>query len=232
MRTRLLGPTALLLLAVATPLAAQGGNDPTNKVTGSGELPAGWMLRFDPVRTRPGRPTPPTPTPADVSFTKMGTGFHVKSGPAAIYYDTSSTATGEYTVSATFTQPKGMQHEAYGLFVGGADLQDSTQRYLYFVIRPMDGGILISHRTGDARPTALVPWTPDPAVNKEDATTGKATNELAIRVSADSVHFLANGKQVHALAKSQLGEASTDGIAGLRINHNLDLQIEGFGVRK
>jgi hypothetical protein len=227
MRNTKLVQAAVLAMAVAAPLGAQAANDPTNKVTGSGQLPPGWMLRFDP--TRPGRPAPQA---TDVSFAPMGAGLHVKSGPAAIYYNTKDTPTGEYAVSATFAQSKSMQHEAYGLFIGGKNLQDATQDYLYFVIRPMDGSILINHRAGDARPKQLVAWTPEPAVNKDDPADGKATNQLTIHVAKDTVHFVANGKLVKALAKTQLDGASTDGQVGLRINHNIDLHISNYGVKK
>jgi hypothetical protein len=166
-----------------------------------------------------------------VSFVTMGSGLHVTSGPAAIYYRAADNATGEYAVSATFAQRKSMQHEAYGLFIGGSNLQDSTQAYTYFVIRPMDGAILINHRAGDARPKQIVPWTPEPAVNKEDATDGHASNSLTIHVAKDTVHFIANGKLVRAIPKSDLGGA-TDGLAGLRVNHNLDLHISDFKVGK
>lgn len=232
MRRTTLAPL-MLAITFATPAFAQsaGGatHDPTNKIVGSGHLPGGWTMRFDPVIARPGRPTPPTPAATDVSFTTAGSGFHITSGPAAIYYRTADAPSGEYSVSATFAQAKSMQHEAYGLFIGGASLQDSTQAYTYFVIRPMDGGILINHRDGNARPKQIVPWTPDPAVVKEDATDGHATNTLTIHVAKDSVHFLANGKLVRALAKADLG-GSTNGVAGMRVNHNLDLQITNYKV--
>jgi hypothetical protein len=216
-----------MAIVLAAPLSAQGGNDPTKQVTGTGQLPAGWMLRFDP--TRPGRPAP---QPTDVSFTTMGTGYHVKSGPAALYYNTKDQGTGEFQISATFAQTKSMQHEAYGLFIGGKNLQDSTQNYLYFVIRPMDGGILINHRASDGRPKQLVAWTPNENVHKDDPADGKATNTLTIHVAKDSVHFNANGKLVKGLAKSELDGASTDGQAGLRINHNLELHISNYSVKK
>jgi hypothetical protein len=188
-------------------------------------------MRFDPVIARAGRPTPPTPQATDVSFVPMGAGLHITSGPAAIYYRAADAAKGEYAVSATFSQRKGMQHEAYGLFIGGSNLQDSTQAYTYFVIRPMDGAILINHRAGDARPKQIVPWTPEPAVVKEDATDGHATNALTIHVAKDTVHFIANGKLVRAIAKSDLG-GSTDGLVGLRVNHNIDLHIADFKVTR
>jgi hypothetical protein len=223
-------------LALAAPLAAQQAgmtmaHDPTAVVKGSGELPSGWMLRFDPPR----RPGTPPPAATAVSVTAEGKGYHFRSGPAAVYYDAKNVGKGDYSVSATFSQPKSMQHEAYGLVIGGDHLQDSTQSYLYFIVRPMDGGVLINHRNGDdaKKIVKLVDWTPNPAVHKDDAATGAATNQLAIRVAKDSVHFLANGAQVKALSRAELQSqgVSLDGIAGLRVNHNLDLQVEGFGVK-
>src|SRR5215510_16311586 len=114
----------VVALAIAAPLAAQqqaGKADPTNKVKGSGTLPAGWMMRYDP--TRPGQPTPAA---NEVNFVTMGSGFHFTSGPAAIYYNPKDMMAGTYTVTASLTQTKAPTHpEAYGIFVGGQSLQDS-----------------------------------------------------------------------------------------------------------
>jgi hypothetical protein len=124
-----------------------------------------------------------------------------------------------------------MVHEAFGLFVGGKSLQDSSQNYVYFVIKPADGSMLIAHRAGNGKPTAIVPETPsspEAAINRDAPTDGSATNTLLIHVAKDTVHFLINGKLVKAIAKSELG--SIDGQAGLRINHNMDLHIDGWKV--
>lgn len=223
-------PAATLL--VAQPPMRRAFDDPTQPVAGSGRLPDGWALRFDPIVARPGRPAAAPPRPTDVSVEAAGDGLRIRSGPAAVYYRPGEVATGQYTVSATFTQAAGMKHEAYGLVVGGAHLQDSTQRYLYFVVRPQDGGILVSRRSSDARPVTLVPWTTDPAVQREDATDGHATNRLAIRVGRDSVWFLANGRLVRGLSRTDLGGAPTDGMVGVRVNHNLDLRVDAFRVER
>jgi hypothetical protein len=213
------------LLAGAAPIAAQG-NDPTTAVKGTGQLPAGWQVRFDPSRA--GRPAA---TPADVNFRAMGDGYHHNSGPAGVFYRT-ETASGNYTLSATFAQTKSSDHEAYGLVFGGRDLQTPRQNYLYFIVHPKDGKYLINHRSSDERPTAVVAYTPHAAINKDAAGTGAATNTLAVRVAGDSVHFMVNGTTVQTLAKSALDGGSTDGNVGLRLNHNLDLHISGFGVKK
>jgi hypothetical protein len=224
---RLIATAGIIASVLASPAAAQAGMagmnmDPTNKIVGSGKLPAGWMARFD----------DPTATLTQIEMLQAGSSFHFRSGPAAIYYNSNGAAKGEYTVSATFVQAKTMQHEAYGLFIGGANLQESTQDYLYFVIRPSDGSALISHRAGNGPPTALVPMTPDAGVHKDDPATGAATNVLAIHVGEDSVHFFANGKQVRAFHKSAVGGAAMTGLVGLRVNHNLDITVEGFGIKK
>jgi hypothetical protein len=222
---------ALMSLFAAVPLCAQRG-DPTMTVTGSGKLPDGWMLRFDAPRG-----TAPAPPMTAISFETMGGGYHVKSGPAAIYYNTKDVGSGQFSVTATFKQSKSMQHEAFGLFIGGSNLQDSTQNYLYFVIKPFDGTVRIARRTQYAArpaPTDIVaenPAAPEAAINRDSPTDGSATNTMLIHVAKDTVHFVINGKVVKAIAKSQLG-GSTDGIAGLRINHNMDLHIDGFAVKK
>ena len=224
----------LVVLAAAVPLSAQAGHgpveaDPTMPVGGSGQLPEGWALRFDPVLPSPGQPAPPVPSISDVSFTEMGAGLHALTGPAAIYFRPVDVGGAAFTTRATFVQARSMGNEAYGLFIGGSDLQGPNQSYLYFVVRPSDGGFLINHRTGDLALRTIVDWTVHGAVRKETAE-GSAGNQLAIEVSPDAVRFLANGVEVYALAGAERGGVKTHGIVGLRINHNLDLQIAAFGI--
>src|SRR5690242_11594161 len=183
----------LAVVVAAAPLGAQAAqqaakdNDPTHKVAG-GISAAGWMGRIDPQAERRGMKLD------DAKFVSMGSGYHITSGPAAIYWNPKDAAKGNYTVSASFTQTKAPMHpEAYGLFIGGSNLNDSTQSYLYFETRG-DGKYLINHRAGNDV-HKIVDWTETDATNKQDAA-GKATNVLAIRVSTDSVDFLANGKVV------------------------------------
>ena len=59
------------------------------------------------------------------------------------------TASGDYTLSATFTQNEPASHTTfYDLVFGGSDLDDPTQRYLYFQVA-QNGTFLIKERTGD-----------------------------------------------------------------------------------
>ncbi len=235
MRNTNLTRIAMVALVAAAPLAAQGGGrsmagmagmgDPTKQVVGTGTLPAGWLMRFDPA---------PAGKPAydikQINFITMAGGYHAYSGPAAIYYTPKDMGKGEFTVSATFHQAKSMQHETYGLFIAGARLQDSSQSYLYFVIRPQDGAWQVKRRASDAPPPRGNPVV-DATIVKEDPKDGHATNTVAIAVTKDSVRFLVNGKEITALAKAGLGY-STDGQVGLRINHNLDVHIAGYALKK
>lgn len=214
MRTLIL---MLAALGVAAPLSAQTKeSDPDRKVAGGGALPTGWQARLD--RASAGL--------ENVKFVTMGDGYHATLGPAAVFYHPSHTGTGEYTARATYTQTKPARHpEAYGVFVGGRSLDAATQEYLYFVIR-QTGEFLVKHRAG-AETHTLIDWTEHAAIRKPDAS-GKATNALAIDVGARELRFLVNGTEVAKLERA--ASMNTDGIVGLRVNHNLDVHIGGFGV--
>jgi hypothetical protein len=209
------------VVALSGPLAAQE-MDHTTAIKGSGKLPAGWNARFD----QAGKQL------TEIEMRQAGTALAFRSGPAAIFWNTKDVATGMYTVSAIFEQKKSMMHEAYGLFIGGQNLSDPTQNYLYFVIKPQAGTMIINHRNGNARPRALVAETPSDAINKDAPGTGAATNAIAMRVSRDSLHFYINGKEVRTFAKAALGGAPTEGLAGLRVNHNLDIEVRDFGIKR
>ena len=199
----------------ATVLLAQAQHD-MDKMHGGGTLPAGWSARLDNGSTK-----------ADgVKITPMGGGLHFQSGPAGVYYKAADKKSGAYTVTASFTQVEPAAHpEAYGLFVGGAALDGADQKYTYFVVR-QDGKFLVKKRAGTATPTVTA-WTENAAVKKADAS-GKMTNTLSIAVGKDKVSFLVNGTEV---SSAPLDQVDTNGIAGLRVNHNLNVQVEGFSVK-
>ena len=219
---------AVALVAGAAPAMAQAtqqakDNDPTHKVAGGISVP-GWKGRIDPQLAARGIKL------EDAKFFAIGKDFHITTGPAAIYYNPKDVAKGDFTVKATFTQTKAPSHpEAYGLFVGGTNLQDSTQSYVYFLTRG-DGKFLINHRAG-TQIHKIVDWTASDATTKQDAA-GKATNTLSIRATKDTVSFLANGTVVKAFSKAEMHGFSPDGQPGIRVNHNLDVHVSGFEVAK
>jgi hypothetical protein len=206
--------SVLALVLAAAPLCAQMKHDDHDvKVAGAGALPAGWSGRAD--------------GSAKVEATKFvatGSSYHVTTGPAAIYWKGTENVTGPFTMTAKIQQLVAPTHpEAYGLVFAGNNLQADNQTYFYFLVRG-DGKYMVKHRAGSEVHT-VVDWTDSPAVAKQDAK-GVAINTLTVDASrADSTRLSVNGKQVAALA---LGK--TTGIAGIRVNHNLDVVISDFSV--
>ena len=196
--------------------AATAGSDPDIATGGQG-VPAGYVGRTDRE----------TVNITDASYTATGNRWEVKTGPAHIVYAAKDSATGSYTVSTTVDQLAAPAHpEAFGLFIGGQNLDQPTQKYTYFVVRGT-GDYLVKVRDGsDTRD--VVKWTASDAVPKQDAS-GKATYRLSAQVMADSVRFMVNDAPVATVAKSAI---TTDGVAGLRINHNLHLTVQPVEIRK
>ena len=52
-----------------------------------------------------------------------------------------------------------------------------------------------------------------------------------MRVGADKIDFVVNGVVVNTQPKSG-ATAKTDGIYGIRINHMLEVHVDGFGMSK
>ncbi len=205
-----------IALLLTTQLVAQHQADADKNVAGGGKLPSGWKGRLDSGDK----------SLAGVKVTPMGGGFHFMTGPAGIYYKPADKMIGTYEAHATFTQMEPAPHpEAYGLIIGGADLDGAGQKYTYFIVR-QDGKFMIKRRAGAATPT-VADWTDNAAIKKPDRA-GKMTNTLAIEVGKDTVRFLVNGTEVTSVDASKVDAA---GIAGLRVNHNLNLHVEGFAVK-
>ena len=205
-----------LMAALSLPLTAQQ-NDPDKKVAGGGKLPAGWSARTD------------RNAPLDnVKFEAMGDGWHFTTGPAVIVWRDADATTGGLHTEATFTQTKAPTHpEAYGLFIAGKNLKDSTFTYTYFITRG-DGKFMVRNMAG-GKTSPVVDWTENAALVKQDAA-GKATNKLEIAVGKDGkVSFKANGTEVHSMAAAPGAMA---GVVGMRVNHNLDVHVSGFVVHK
>jgi hypothetical protein len=198
---------AALALAAAIPLAAQA--------------PAGWKMRVD----RSTEASDPD-APGDIKFVTMGSGFHATNPQAAVYWNPANKASGAYTLKGTFTLMKPSGHtNYYGLIFGGSGLEGAQQKYLYFEVA-QDGTWLLKTRDGSGTSVVSGP-TPNDVVKKPDAS-GKSTNALEVRVGAAKTDFVVNGVVVHSEPKS----AATDGVYGIRINHLLEVHIDGFAVTK
>jgi hypothetical protein len=202
---------AVLALAAVAPLVAQA--------------PKGWMLRAD-RSTSAADPDKPGP----IRFTATGSGFHASTPQAAVFWQPVNTVTGNYSLKGTFKLLKPSSHtNYYGLIFGGSNLEGPTQSYLYFVIA-QDGTWLIKRRDGDASTREVAPRATSDAVKRPDAG-GQSLNALEVRVTADKIDYVVNGRVVHSTPRTGL-TMKTDGSYGLRVNHMLDVQVDGFTVSK
>ena len=202
---------AVFALIAVAPLVAQS--------------PKGWKMRVD-------RSTSASDPDAggSISSVTMGSGFHATNPQAAVYWNPANAATGAYTLKGTFTLMKPSGHaNYYGLVFGASDLDGPQQKYLYFVVA-QNGTWLIKRRDGDGKTENVAPKTPSDAVKKPDAG-GKSTNALEVRVGADKIEYVVNGEVVHTTPKTGATE-KTDGIYGIRVNHQLEVQVDGLAVSK
>ena len=168
---------------------------------------------------------------ADMSkavYTASGSNWEVKTGPAHILYAAKDTASGVFAANATIEQLEKPTHpEAYGIFIGGKSLADTTQEtYTYFVVRGA-GEYLVKVRNG-MKTTTITDWKASPDLPKEDAS-GKVTFKMTVHVAPNAIHFMVGGKLIAEVPKAM---NPTDGIAGLRINHNLHLMVTPLTVTK
>ena len=76
----------------------------------------------------------------------------------------------------------------------------------------------------------MAPRAVNAAVKRPDAK-GQSVNALEVRVAADKTEFFVNGTLVHTTPKTGLA-AKTDGIYGIRVNHALEVQVDGFALSK
>ena len=205
------GAVATLMVCAMVPAIAQAP-------------PAGWKMRVD----RSTSASDPDAAGA-IKFVSMGAGFHATNPQAATYFNPANTAAGNYSLKANFTLMKPSGHtNFYGLIFGGAGLDGANQTYVYFLVA-QDGTFLIKHRAGEATHD-VVRATPHAAVKKPDGT-GKSTNALEVRVGADKIEYLVNGTVVTSTPKCGM-TAMTDGIYGVRVNHLLEVQVDGLALAK
>jgi hypothetical protein len=188
------------------------------------QAPKGWRMRVDRSMT-----ASDPDAPGEIKFVTMGTGFHATNPQAAVYWNPANTASGAYTVKGTFTLMKPSGHtNYYGIVFGGKNLDGAEQQYLYFLVA-QDGTWLIKRRNVVGA-TDVMPKTANAAVKKPDAS-GKSTNALEVRVGANKIDYLVNGTAVTSTPRSG-ATANTDGIYGIRVNHLLEVQIDGFAMTK
>jgi len=163
----------------------------------------------------------------------------VTTGPAITYWNPKNMAKGDYTVSATFFEPKFMNlndhPHPYGIVIGGNDLGTDQQSLLYcaaygngtFIVRGFGPD---AFQMGGRRPGA------NDAIHKAAGPGQPVSQDIAMSVKGDKVSCSINGAVVATYDKSEaVGTGklkSTDGIYGIRFAHNTDAVVTDLKVTK
>jgi hypothetical protein len=219
---------ACTLMLAASPMYAQDGN---RAVADGGIKVEGWRGKIDARAAASGE------TVANALLAAHAEGMHVKTGPAVTYWNPANTASGDYTVSATFNEPRYMElndhPHPYGIVIAGSDMGTDQQSYLYcaangagnFIVRGFGPEpFQVNGRRGEAHD----------AVNKAAGKGEPVTQEIAVSVRGDNVTCSINGTVVGTYPKADLVTEgrlkSTDGMYGIRFAHNTEGTVSGLKV--
>jgi hypothetical protein len=219
--------TAISLVSTFAVLA----QDASRSIAGGGISVPGWSGKAD--TNQQGQ------TVNDAKLAKEGDAIHFVTGPAVTYWNPANKATGDYTVKATFKEPKfqnlNTHAHPYGIMIGGNDLDTDHASYLYcaaygngnFIVRGMGPApFQMNGRRG----------MPSAAVNKATAVGEPVQQDIAMSVKGGKIECAINGTVVASYDKAEaIGEGklkSTDGVYGLRMAHNTEGFVSGLTVTK
>jgi hypothetical protein len=213
-------------------LLAQETPETNRKVAGGGITVKGWEGKIDADAEKAGQ------TVADAKLSEEGKTLQVTTGPAITYWSPKNVAKGDYTVSATFTEPKfqnlNTHPHPYGLVIAGNGLGTADQSYIYcaaygngnFIVRGFGPEAFQLNGRREA----------NDAVHKAAGIGQPVTQEIAMQVKGDKVSCIINGTVVKTLEKADLVTAgklkSTDGVYGIRFAHNTDATVSNLKVTK
>ena len=230
MRIRLTAAFALALsLGVGGLLLAQG--DPDRVIPGGGIFIQGWTGKIDPGSARQGRVL------NDAKLAQDGNAIHIITGPATTFWNPANTASGDYTVKATFREPKFMDlnshPHSYGIFIGGQGMGTDQMSLVYCVA--YGSGQYLVRGFGPAVFT-LQNQKSDPAVHRASAVGQPVTQDIQWTVKGGKAECSINGTVVASYDKAALVKPgqlkSTDGVYGFRFTHNVEAIITGFSMTK
>jgi uncharacterized protein YceK len=200
-------------------------------VTDGGIKISGWSGKVDAAEQKAGM------TISDARLAEEAGAFHITTGPAVSYWNTDSIVTGNYTVTATFNEPKFMNLNShphpYGVFIGGNDMGTSSQTAFY--CGAYGDGRFIARGFGPApfRLNGLF-GNKNQAIHKASEKGQPVTQDIALSVKDDKITCSINGTAVGTYDKAALTGPkrlkSFDGSYGLRFAHNTDVFVTNFKV--
>lgn len=176
--------------------------------------PAGWRVVVD------------VGAKDTVSHVPMPPGWHMTTGPGALFFDPAYHAAGRYTVEADIFLFPGKSQSGYGIFVGGQSLDGASPSYLTFVIR-RDGQAALEQVTKGST-TALIPWSAAASVKPHLGGDDAVLNSIALTVDRDSIIVEANSKRVGSVGR---GTLDLDGTFGFRAGPDVNLHASRLDVR-
>jgi len=212
---------------------AQAQTETSRSVAGGGISVPGWTGKIDVNEERSGQKL------ANAKLSQEGGALHVVTGPAVTYWNPANKATGNYTVKATFSEPKYMNLNShphpYGLAIAGNDMGTAQESFLYCVAYG-DGTFIVRGFGPDAfRMNGGGPEA-NGAVHKAAGPGQPVTQEIAMSVKGDRVECAINGTVVAGYSRAALvapGKLkSTDGVYGIRFAHNTEVVVTGLTITK
>ncbi len=223
---------ALTMLVPAAMTAQEEGASRT--VAGGGISVPGWSGMIDPNEKKAGQ---------SLDGAKLSQGgdadvLHVTTGPAVTYWKPADQASGNYTVKATFNEPKYMNLNThphpYGIVIAGNDMGTDQASYLYCAA--YGNGTFIVRGFGPEPFQMNGRREANDAVHKAAGPGQPVTQEIAMSVKGDKVDCAINGTVVATYDKAALvtpGKLkSTDGVYGIRFAHNTDATVTGLSMTK
>jgi hypothetical protein len=217
---------AAALSLAATSLSAQEAD---RSVKDGGIKVSGWKARIDRKAMTQGK------TVNDSKFASEAGGYRVSVGPAGNFWNPANVAKGDYEIKTTIKELKmaASHPHSYGLFIGGNDLESDNETLMYCIA--YGNGTYAIKMFHGAKVTTLVEPTASDALKKADAN-GESTNTIGWRVKGNKASCVINGTEVKSFDKSAvIGPdklTSTDGTYGIRVSHNLELQISPITLTK
>ena len=174
----------------------------------------------------------------NAKLSQEGQALHVTTGPAVTYWNPANKATGDYTVTATFNEPKFMNlndhPHPYGIVIAGNDMGTAQQSYLYCAA--YGNGKFIVRGFGPQPFQMNGKGSREPRRTQGGGHGQPVTQEIAMSVKGSRVECSINGTVVAGYDKAAVVTAgklkSTDGVYGIRFAHNTDAIVTGFGITK
>ena len=215
-----------LVVAAGSGVLAQA--DPDKVVPNGGIFAQGWTAKIDQQSVAAGH------TVNDARFAQEGAALHITTGPAGSWWNPANKASGDYTVKATFKEPKFMalndHPHSYGIFIGGNDMGTDKMSLVYCAAYG-DGNAFI-RGFGPAVFNQLR-MQPFPSVNKAAGVGQPVTQEIGWTVKGGKADCSINGAVIASYTTDQIvapGKlTSLDGVYGIRFTHNVEAVITGFG---